>query len=260
MPLLKYLACAALASCVTLPAFVQAETPPTTQEQSQYEIYLIGPDGKKLHLQYIQPTPGDDFTSADITEKPPRFLIGVVLSELSPELKATLGMELGEGTGLLIKEVFNGKPAEKAGVQVKDILVAVNDTPVKEPEDVVNTINEMKGDPVKMTFFRNGKLIDLTIDPVENPNHDLQVRSQLSPETMKKLQELGLQPGSQFVGPGVVVGSTPVAVQANLELRNKVRQLEDRLEAVEKQLKLLTEQLSAAKTAPTPAEPSVQDK
>ncbi|WP_437193587.1 PDZ domain-containing protein [Planctomicrobium sp. SH527] len=255
----KSLTCAALASCFAMSASSQADTPPTPPEQPRYELFLIGPDGKKLHLQSIQPSPGDDFTSVDAPAKPPRFVIGVVLSELPAELRARLGMELGEGTGLLIKEVFNGKPAEKAGVQAKDILIAVNDSPVTEPDDVVTTINELKGEPVTMTFFRSGKLINLTIDPIENPNHDLQIRDQISEEAMKKLQELGLQPGSQIVGPGVVLGSSPVISQENIELRAKVRQLEDRLNQLEKQLKTLTEQLGSKPTPTAPVESTDQN-
>jgi serine protease Do len=60
--------------------------------------------------------------------------------------------------GVTITEVVQGKPAERAGLQVGDTITAVNGKPVKTGDELVNTISSVRpGNKVELTYLRNGQ-------------------------------------------------------------------------------------------------------
>ncbi|AWO01747.1 hypothetical protein DLD77_08570 [Chitinophaga alhagiae] len=74
--------------------------------------------------------------------------------------KAVLGVitEKKEAAGATVVEVGEGTAAEKAGLKKGDVITAVNDKKVSEPQDLHETIGEMEpGDKVTVTYKRNGK-------------------------------------------------------------------------------------------------------
>lgn len=74
--------------------------------------------------------------------------------------KAQLGVMTQTPTnesGAAIKEVKPGASAEKAGLQKGDIIQKVDDTPIKNMEDLYKTIGKYQpGDTVTISFKRNG--------------------------------------------------------------------------------------------------------
>ncbi|WP_343700262.1 PDZ domain-containing protein [Chitinophaga sp.] len=74
--------------------------------------------------------------------------------------KAVLGVitEKKEAAGATVVEVGEGTAAEKAGLKKGDVITAVNDKKVNEPQDLHEMIGEMEpGDKVTVTYKRNGK-------------------------------------------------------------------------------------------------------
>jgi predicted aspartyl protease len=66
-------------------------------------------------------------------------------------------------TGMEVIDVFAGTPAEKAGIQKKDMLLSINGTPVHERGcKSVNQQSELE--PVVMTMERDGKVFDVEIE------------------------------------------------------------------------------------------------
>jgi regulator of sigma E protease len=56
----------------------------------------------------------------------------------------------------VVEEVLNGSNAEKAGLQQGDRVVAVNDQPTPYFQDVVKTLQQLKGEEITVTVMRNG--------------------------------------------------------------------------------------------------------
>ena len=96
-----------------------------------------------------------------------------------------LGVSMGDvprdahslGTrGALISSVFDGSPADRAGIQPGDIIVAVNDLPVREGEDLLNVVTTLEpGDRGRIRLMRDGRTIELTVRTSSRPNSDEQL-------------------------------------------------------------------------------------
>ncbi|HKS89605.1 MAG TPA: Do family serine endopeptidase [Stellaceae bacterium] len=81
-----------------------------------------------------------------------RGRIGVAIQDLTPDLAQT--MKTAHTEGAVIARVDPGSPAEKAGLQRGDLVVAVNGTPVHSGTQLRNTIG----------LTRIGSDVDLMID------------------------------------------------------------------------------------------------
>jgi regulator of sigma E protease len=80
----------------------------------------------------------------------------------------------GGEIGLVFPEVVGalepGYPSIKAGIRPNDILLAVNGSPVRDTEDVLNKLQEANGAPVELSIWRDGKDLKFTVKPEFDPN------------------------------------------------------------------------------------------
>ena len=74
-------------------------------------------------------------------------------------------MLLAAGNGLNIDGTIEGSPAEKAGLQAGDVIVAVNGEQMGDDPDSIIFKFLQKPDPIKMTIERDGKTLDITVIP-----------------------------------------------------------------------------------------------
>ena len=85
-----------------------------------------------------------------------RGLLGVNFDNIDREIAKTLDLDV-EG-GALITRVFPESAAEKAGLKVGDIIVAVNDETITSGTELRNTIGLMRsGDVVNLRYLRDNK-------------------------------------------------------------------------------------------------------
>lgn len=83
-----------------------------------------------------------------------RGWLGVVIQEITPEIAETIGVK----EGILIAQIAPGSPAEKAGLKVGDIIVAVDGEKVREVRDLQFKIMKTPpGTEVTLTIIRGGK-------------------------------------------------------------------------------------------------------
>jgi regulator of sigma E protease len=88
-------------------------------------------------------------------------------SDVGGEKVGSLGVmpEL-PGVSIIVTRVLDGQPAQAAGMQVGDRILAVNGHPVgADLYGLIHTINESGGNPVTLTIERGGKTLDLTATP-----------------------------------------------------------------------------------------------
>ncbi len=67
--------------------------------------------------------------------------------------------------GMPITELEPGMPAEKAGVQVGDEILALDGQPVPALEAMVDMLKKTKDKPVDLTVLRNGQKMDFKLQP-----------------------------------------------------------------------------------------------
>jgi len=90
--------------------------------------------------------------------------------------KALLGVmtEKKEAAGTTIREVSKGSAAEKAGLQVGDVITAVDADKIAEPQDLFEKIGEHDpGDKVTITYLRNKKENKATVTLGERKGADM---------------------------------------------------------------------------------------
>ena len=78
-----------------------------------------------------------------------------------------LGVRLADrddgGSGALVAEVNAGSPAEAAGLEVGDVVVAVDDQPINGSEGLVGAVRDRSpGEQVAVVVVRDGQEVTLT--------------------------------------------------------------------------------------------------
>ncbi|MBQ1432558.1 MAG: trypsin-like peptidase domain-containing protein [Ruminococcus sp.] len=89
-------------------------------------------------------------------EKP---YIGVGAETVDPDMVA-----YGLPEGAVVRTITEGSPAEKAGLQEKDIITKANDTEIKEANDLVKVVRKSsKGDELTLSVYRQGEEMTIKV-------------------------------------------------------------------------------------------------
>jgi putative serine protease PepD len=83
-----------------------------------------------------------------------------------------LGVSIGDASngGAQIQQIVSGGPAQKAGLQVGDVVTKVNNTPIANSQDLVGAIQGSSvGATLTITIQRNGNVSTVTVTVGEAP-------------------------------------------------------------------------------------------
>ncbi len=153
-----------------------------------------------------------------------RGRIGVAVHPLTPELREHFGAP--KDRGILVARVEKGRPGERAGLRVGDVLLEANDQPLGEPGDLLRIVGSAtEGAVVELRVLRDGDERTLKVEPEGGASPFL------APDAWEgwgRWLDRGLRQGSR-------------------ELRQRLDQLERRLEELERRLEQ-QEQLGAKPT------------
>ncbi|MFW5996565.1 MAG: trypsin-like peptidase domain-containing protein [Lentisphaeria bacterium] len=90
--------------------------------------------------------------------------LGISMQELTPELKEQFDVS----NGVLVNNVFEGQPAEKAGIQTGDVIVKVGDEEVETPHDLQFAVLKYSpGDDVEIEVLREDERKTITVTPIK---------------------------------------------------------------------------------------------
>ena len=93
--------------------------------------------------------------------------LGVSVSDMDPEAATYYGVP----RGARVEEVVPGYSADRAGLQVKDIIVALGEYKVRTVSELTRTLRKFApGDTTTVTVFRGGRELVLTITLDEKPD------------------------------------------------------------------------------------------
>jgi S1-C subfamily serine protease len=97
-----------------------------------------------------------------------RAWMGVGFQELTPELASDFGV--GDRRGALVNEVTPNGPAARAGIEVGDVVLAIDGTPVHAGRDLQHEVLRRPiGAAVRLELVRNGRVQQLTLTTAERP-------------------------------------------------------------------------------------------
>jgi len=142
---------------------------------------LINIDGEVIGINamIIQPGTGIGFAiPIDMAKKILNDLIktgrvvrpwlGISIQDLTPEIAEHF--KLKEKEGALVGQVYHGTDAEKAGLASGDIIMSVDDKPVKNVGELVKEIQKRKvGQKVKLNVIREGKPLTVEVTTAPMP-------------------------------------------------------------------------------------------
>jgi len=97
--------------------------------------------------------------------------MGVTVKNTDADSAAMFGLP----TGAYVLETVQGGSADRAGIQVKDIIIRLDDTTVSSVTDLTRALRQYKaGDTVAITLIRGGKEItlDVTLDEKPQPEEE----------------------------------------------------------------------------------------
>lgn len=145
-----------------------------------------------------------------------RGRIGVEIKPVTPEAAEAMG--LPEARGALVNAVEPGSPAEEAGVQAGDVILAFDGQPIYKTLDLVKRVSASPvGQKRSLTIWREGQEVQLEIrigelpteqpaGPVEEPKGDSWGLA-VQPVPSDLAKEWKLRPGEGVLVAGVQPGS-----------------------------------------------------
>lgn len=103
-----------------------------------------------------------------------RGYLGVEAVQLTPELREHFGAPAE--IGVMVSRVADGSPAQSAGLQVGDILTAVDGQPIESFGDLFHEVSRHEeGDVVRIEAWRDSRSLDFdaTLVEMERPRIDI---------------------------------------------------------------------------------------
>jgi serine protease Do len=146
--------------------------------QQQEKFWVTYREGDEVKVTVVET--GENEPSSKSKELPKAWL-GVGTQVLTEKLAEALGATGRKG--FRVTQVFPWTEAEKAGLKVGDLLVAMDGEPLEasrpqDAEDLRRAIEEMSiGDELEFTVLRDGAETKVTVDLEETPTSALDVKS-----------------------------------------------------------------------------------
>jgi S1-C subfamily serine protease len=90
--------------------------------------------------------------------------VGIGICDITPKLVQERSLETANG--VLVSAIFSDSPAEDAGVEVDDIIVSIDDIPVRDSADLVSYLGEYKspGDMSTINLIRGTTRMEIPIE------------------------------------------------------------------------------------------------
>jgi serine protease Do len=99
-----------------------------------------------------------------------RGFLGVAPQRLSPELAT----QFGSDHGALIAEITPGSAAEKAGLQVGDVITKLNGNEIRDPRQLLLAVSQLAPDTkVTIQYLRDSKTQEATATLGRRPNQEI---------------------------------------------------------------------------------------
>lgn len=148
-----------------------------------------------------------------------RGFLGVQALELTPELQQHYGVDSHAGT--LVSAVLDDSPAAAAGLEVGDVLTAIDGTPIDSPGDLRRTVRRRAGEVALLEVYRDGRRLELEATLGEKPTYDFHWDGDVDLDDLDldfdELTDLGWQYGALGMEIGAEVMSAVAEAMAEVD-------------------------------------------
>jgi serine protease Do len=116
-----------------------------------------------------------------------RGWLGVGIQDLTPELADYYGLKAD--TGVLVTQVFEGDPADSAGIKVNDVILRVDDKPVSTGRELSSMIaNTPVGHKTRIELIRDGRQKTVSVTLAKRDDDEKSMLSQ-----SRNNEEMGIE-------------------------------------------------------------------
>ena len=125
---------------------------------------IFSPSGGNVGIAFAIPAKLADEVVTDLIENGSvtRGWLGVQIQPMTPEIAESLGTEITEGA--IVTEPQEGSPADDAGIEPGDVIVAVDGNSIKGPRELARAIAGFEPDSdVNLKIWRDGKEQDVKV-------------------------------------------------------------------------------------------------
>lgn len=120
-----------------------------------------------------------------------RGRIGVTIQELTRELAESFG--LSQSGGALVSSVEKGGPADKAGIEVSDVILRFDGKAVNNSADLPRIVGAARpGSKVVAEVWRKGAVKKVTVEVAKMPSDDMQTQNSPAGGAGKLIPRLGI--------------------------------------------------------------------
>jgi len=126
---------------------------------------IVGPSGGNVGIGFAIPSNMAQSIMNQLIEfgEVRRGQMGVMIQDVTPDLAKAFGID--RQSGAVIAQVVKDSAADKAGLKVGDVVVAINGKAVKNSSQLRNAVGLLRiGEKVKLDIIRNGKKRSIKAD------------------------------------------------------------------------------------------------
>ncbi len=99
------------------------------------------------------------------------FWTGLSAIDITPYI--ALGVHYNSTKGVIVNQIVKNSPAEKAGIELKDVILSLNGIDISNSQSVryvLNSLELLVGDKLKVKIWRNGKILEKVIILEKEPH------------------------------------------------------------------------------------------
>ena len=161
-------------------------------------VAIYSPNGGNVGIGFAIPAATAKATVAQLIDngEVTRGYLGINLAPVSEDIAAALDLE--DTDGVLVDNVNDGTPADKAGVRNGDVITKIDNRLVRGPNDLSRRIaNYPPGRKIKVEVVRDGRTQTLNVTLGERPSEvELAQSEPVFEDESSTLEELGVRVSS----------------------------------------------------------------
>ena len=131
---------------------------------------VVDAEGQRREFELAQSDDVDGLATIQPNQKPEvkkSWMIGAVCQPAPEMVRSQLGLD--ESTGLLVKQIQPGSPADTGGLKKFDVLLYADDQQLSSVKDLTTVVNEAGQEEavISLTVVRGGDEIPIEVQPTE---------------------------------------------------------------------------------------------
>ena len=180
---------------------------------------IFSPSGGNVGIAFAVPAEVAVDVIADLRDHGAvlRGWLGVQIQSVTPDIAAALGLD--QAGGAIIAAPIAGAPGDRAGIETRDVVLAVNGAAVADSRDLARKIGALDPDTdAVLTIVRDGEEFELSVMLGTMPGNQV-AAAVVGPDEPDVEVGLGLQIGVDRNDKVIVTGMNPVGTAAAAGLR-----------------------------------------